>query len=158
MTLVGEITYVSMVSDVNSTSVLSMLHDVRKDIGDLDPDFSKKTLPEVVEVIESGQYEVMNGTLTRINLSSARGIVEAYRRGSEGGCMSCKNEQMIVVDAQDRDCFWFCKVHEVDYKTVTKACGYGLGSSPMVKIHDQNPCDQWDPKFSRTLEKVMGEL
>jgi len=160
MTLISKIKYEPVINgfnDISPEAVVSMLIDIRTDIGRLDSSFTDVDLARVIEVVDTGGYEVTNGITTRIDLSSAKCVIDAYKEYSEGGCQSCVNLGKETIDAQDGTSGWYCKVSDPDYDTNTIS-GTGVryeGSSPKVKKHHDNPCDSWEPHFSPILEELI---
>ena len=93
MALLLEVKYETSIKDlkdISPDSVLSMLRDVRDNIKNIDGSFAGVDLTRVLTVVEAGTYEVNGSVSTRINLSSAKGVINAYREYSEGGCKSWK--------------------------------------------------------------------
>ena len=161
MVLVSEVKYETKVrefEDISPEAVLSMLRDVRVDIGKLDVLFLDAGLVRVLEVVEAGKYEMNGSVLTRIDLSSANGVVNVYRKYSEGGCQSCVSLGRETVDAQDGRSGWYCKISDPDYdkKVIgdSSRCKY-VGFSPKVSKYHKTPCDSWKPTFSPPLEVLL---
>jgi len=163
MALLSEVKYETSIrdlKDISPDSVLSMLRDVQVDIGRVDSSFVDADLTKVLAVVETGKYEVNGSVSTRIDLSSAKGVVNAYRRYSEGGCQSCVSLGRETIDAQDATSGWYCRVSDPDYDA--NAIGnrprvkYN-GFSPKVRKNHNTPCDDWKPKFSPKLEELIGK-
>jgi len=76
-------------------AILSMLCEVRTDIGNLDDSFAKVDLTRVLEVIKSGKYEIEEKTSTHIDLSAVKSIIEDYR----------KNSKEVITEDTDRIVF-----------------------------------------------------
>lgn len=156
MVLLSEVKYetgVKNIKDVSPESVLSMLKDVRIDIGKLDCSFADADLIKVLSIVEAGKYEVNGNVSIHINLSSAKSVINAYREYSEGGCQSCSEFRKNVLN-EDLDFFGYCDVKE-DSEETPKKCGYGAGFSPLVRKHYQEPCKSWKPHFSPKLEELI---
>lgn len=163
MTLVSEVIYetgIKELKDISPESVLSMLLDVKKSINRIDSSFADANLLRVLSIVETGKYEVNGDVLIRIDLSSAKKVIEAYRRYSEGGCRSCVSLGVKTIDAQDGAIGWYCEVYDQDYDANATGCECGVrykGFSPKVKDHYDSPCKNWKPLFSPGLEKIVGE-
>ncbi|MBS3075350.1 hypothetical protein J4429_02725 [Candidatus Pacearchaeota archaeon] len=161
MALLSEVKYETKIrelKDISPEAVLFMLRDVRADIGRLDDSFLDVNLAKVLITVESGQYEVNGSVSTRINLSSAKDIIDAYRKYSEGGCQSCASLGIETIDAQDATSGWFCEISDPDYNK--NAIGDRprvryKGFSPKVNKHYQNPCSAWKPRFSLKLDELV---
>ncbi len=163
MALLQEVKYetdIKKLEDIYPQSILSILHDVRTNIGKLDTPFLDTDLKKVLAVIESGNYEV-NGTVsTRINLSSAKSVIDAYRKYSEGGCQSCVSLGRETIDAQDAKFGFYCEVSDPDFNKNTVGDRLGVryeGFSPKIRKHYKSPCGDWKPKFSLTLDKLIEQ-
>ncbi len=141
--------------------VLSMLHDVRDSVGKLDSSFLNAGLARVLAVVEAEKYELNGGVSTRIDLSSAKGVIDAYRKYSDGGCQSCLNLGRETIDAQDATSGFYCKVSDPDYdeNAVEDRLGVSYsGFSPKISKHYKSPCgSDWKPRFSPKLEKLISE-
>lgn len=141
--------------------VLSMLHDVRDSVGKLDSSFLNAGLAKVLEVVEAGKYELNGEVSTRIDLSSAKGVIDAYRKYSEGGCQSCLNLGRETIDAQDASSGFYCEVSDPDYDKNAVGDRLGVrysGFSPKISKHYKTPCgDDWKPRFSPKLEEIISE-
>ena len=156
MVLVSELKYetrLKILKDISPQGVLEMLRDVRSEIGKLEGSFASVGLKRVLEVVEKGGYKVNGHVLTRIDLSSAKEVVEAYREHSEGGCQSCVSLGGDVIN-DDMDTFFYCEVRE-DHERTPKKCGYNTGLSPETEKHYESPCGSWKPRFSPPLEKLL---
>ncbi|MBI1968905.1 hypothetical protein HYS49_03265 [Candidatus Woesearchaeota archaeon] len=135
--------------------VLSLLQDVRSSIGKVEPSFGNASLTRVLEAGEAGEYRVEGSIGIRIDLSSAKSAIEAYREYSEGGCQSCVNLGRETIDAQDATSGWYCRVADPDYD---KGSGVRYsGFSPKVRRHYATPCESWKPRFSPRLEELVQE-
>ena len=162
MVLLSKIKYETSINDlkdISPDSVLSMLRDVRVDIGKLDGSFTDVDLTRVLSIVETRKYEVNGSVSTCIDLSSAKGVIDAYRRYSEGGCQSCLSLGRETIDAQDATSGWYCQVSDPDYDSNVIGDRPGVrysGSSPKVKRHQNTPCDFWEPRFSPKLEELIG--
>ncbi|MEK6873607.1 MAG: hypothetical protein AABW91_02085 [Nanoarchaeota archaeon] len=162
MPLLQEVKYktgIKRFEDISPQSVLSMLYDIRKSVGELDGTFVDSDLAEVLSVIEAGTYEI-NGTIsTRIDLSFAKSIVKFYREHSEGGCQSCISLGRETIDAQDATSGWYCEVSDPDFdKNAVNRPGVRYsGFSPKTNKYYQSPCKDWKPKFSPTLDKLIRQ-
>ncbi len=161
MALLSEVKYETSISDlkdISPDSVLSMLQDVKADIGRVDGSFADVDLTRVLAVVETGKYEINGSVSTRIDLSSAKGVIDAYRTYSEGGCQSCLTLGRETIDAQDATSGWYCRVSDPDFDA--NAIGdrprvkYS-GFSPKVKKYHDRPCDDWKPRFSPKLEELI---
>jgi len=163
MALLSEVKYetnIGELKDISADSVLSMLRDVQTDIGRVDSSFAYADLAKVLAVVETGKYEVNGSVSTRIDLSSAKGVVDAYRRYSEGGCQSCVNLRRETIDAQDATSRWYCRVSDPNYDANAISDRPGVrysGFSPKVRKHHDMPCDDWKPRFSPKLEELIGK-
>jgi len=162
MALLSEVKYetdIRGLKDISPESVLSMLQSVKTDIGKLDGSFADVDLTKVLEVVETGKYEVNGSISTCIDLSSAKGVIDAYKRYSEGGCQSCVSLGRETIDAQDATSGWYCRVSDPDYDANTIGDRPGVrysGFSPKVKKHHNMPCGDWEPRFSPKLEELIG--
>ncbi len=162
MVSLSEIKYETRIKDLKDISpkaVLTMLSDVRVEIGKLDGAFANFGLARVLAVVEARKYEMNGSVSTRIDLSTAKDVIDAYRRYSEGGCQSCVSLGRETIDAQDATSGWYCRVSDPDYDA--KAVGDRLGVryegfSPKVKKHHGTPCGSWKPIFSPKLEDIIG--
>jgi hypothetical protein len=163
MALVSEVRYetnLKNLKDISPDSVLSMLREVQTNIGKVDSSFADVDLTRVLSVVETGKYEVNGSVSTRIDLSSAKGVIDAYRRYSEGGCQSCVSLGRETIDAQDATSGWYCRVSDPDYDTQAIGDRPGVryqGFSPKVRKHHNIPCDYWKPRFSPKLEELIGK-
>jgi len=166
MSLLSEIKYeptikkIRSLEDISPQSVLSMLHDVRESIGKLDSDFVNSDLTKILSVIENGTYEVNGIVSTRIDLSYAKGVVEAYKKYSEGGCQSCVSFGRETIDAQDATSGWYCEISDPDYDENARGDRLGVryeGFSPKINKYYKNPCDSWKPTFFPTLNKLIEQ-
>jgi len=161
MALSSEIKYeteIKGLKDISPEAVLSMLRDVRVDIGRLDNYFANVDLARVLTVVEAGKYEVNGKVLTRIDLSSAKDVINAYREYSEGGCQSCTDLGRETIDAQDATSGWFCKDSDPDYNPNPRSDKPKVtysGFSPKVRSHYEKPCDSLEPRFSPKLEVLL---
>lgn len=147
-----------LASEKVSEEVLSMLYDVRKSIGNLENSFTNVSLARVLEVVETGKYEINGKVSTRINLSAAKGVIDAYKKYSEGGCQSCVSLGRETIDAQDATSGWYCQVSDPDFNENAIGDQLGVrysGFSPKIKKHYENPCEAWKPRFSPTLDKLV---
>lgn len=147
-------------SNFSSEVILPMLRRVREDIGMIDQDYMHFNLPEILELIESGKSVggVKDCIQTNVDLSRAKGVVDHYRRGSEGGCQSCINLEDEMIDAQDNSRGWYCGDSDPAYDPDNNRTG-GIpfsGKSPKVSRHYHTPCgDSWKPKFSKTIDELL---
>ena len=163
MVLVSEVKHeirITDLKDISPESVLSMLHEVRADLEKLDGSFADLDLTRVLAVVEAGKYEINGSVLTRIDLSSAKRVVKAYRENSEGGCKSCVNLGRETIDAQDATSGWYCRLDDPDYDKNAVGDRLGVryeGFSPKVTRHYNTPCDSWKPKFSPKLEELIAK-
>ena len=163
MSLISEVKYeinIKKLKDIHPDSVLSMLRDVRVDIGRVDSSFADVDLTKVLAVVEAGKYEINGNVSTRIDLSYAKGVIDAYRRYSEGGCQSCVSLGRETIDAQDATSGWYCQVFDPDYYVNAISDRSGVryeGFSPKVRKHHNMPCDDWRPVFSPKLEELIGK-
>ena len=169
MALLSEVKYETNIKDLNGISpdsVLSMLMDVRADIRRVDGSFADVDLTRVLKIVQAGEYTVkgeytVNGSISiHINLLSAKGVIDSYKRYSEGGCDSCVNLGRETINAQDGTTGWYCQVSDPDYVTnvVTKRSEVRYsGFSPKVRMYHDKPCDDWKPKFSPKLEELIGK-
>ncbi len=161
MPLLQEIRYeteVKSLKDISPQSVLSVLNDVRESVSELEPEFEDFDLTRVLEVVESGKYELSGRMLTRIDLSSAKLIIDTYRKYSEGGCQSCVNLGRETIDAQDATSGEYCRVSDPDFDENAVGDRRGVryeGFSPKVNRYFKNPCNDWEPRFSPTIEKLI---
>ena len=145
-------------SEEVSKAVLSMLHDVRDSVGKLENSFLNVSLARVLEVVESGKYELNGNVSTRINLSSAKSVINSYREYSEGGCQSCVSLGRETIDAQDATSGRYCQVSDPDFNKNAIGDELGVrheGFSPKINKHYKNPCGDWKPKFLPTLDKLI---
>lgn len=163
MALMSEVKYetqIKSLDDLNSESILLMLSDVRSNIGNIDASFSDVPLKKVLEVIENGTYEVNGIIAIRVNLKEAKGVTDAYRKYSEGGCQSCVNLGRETIDAQDASSGWYCRVSDPDFDE--NAIGDRPGVrysefSPKISKYFKSPCDDWKPRFSQNLDELIKE-
>lgn len=161
MPLLSEIKYetkIKELKDISPESVLAMLRDVRTNIEKLESNFAIVDLTRVLQVVESGKYELNGDILTRINLSSAKKVINAYKEHSEGGCQSCVSLGRETIDAQDATSGWYCQVSDPDCNTNARGNEHRIlyeGFSPKVKKHYHAPCDSWKPRFSPKLEVLI---
>ena len=141
--------------------VLSMLHDVRDSVGKLNSSFLNAGLVKVLAVVETGKYELDGEVSTRIDLSSAKKVIDSYREYSEGGCQSCLNLGRETIDAQDASSGFYCRASDPDYDKNAIGDKLGVryeGFSPKISKYYKNPCgDDWKPRFSPKLEKLISE-
>lgn len=151
---------IKRLEDISPQFILSILYDIRKNIEELDSSFVNIDLVRMLAIIESGKYEI-NGTVsTRINLSSAKRVVDTYRKYFEGGCQSCVNFGKETIDTQDAKSGWYCKISDSDYnkdEIGNRPRVYYAGLSPKVRKHYKNPCDDWKPLFSSTIDKLIEQ-
>jgi len=157
MALLSETKYkpsIKKLEDISSKTVLSMLQDVRADIGNLESSFANADLTKVLKIVESGSYKINGKISTYIDLSSAKGIIGAYRKYSEGGCQSCVRFGTEVLDAQDAIVGRYCIVSDPDYN-INKIPPVREGLTPKVRKHYDNPCNSWKPKFDIKLEVLV---
>ncbi len=163
MALLSEVKYETSIrelKDISPDSVRSMLREVQKDIEKVDSSFADADLTKVLAVVETGKYEVNGSVSTRIDLLSAKGVVDAYRRYSEGGCQSCVSLGRETIDAQDATSGWYCRVSDPDYDANAIGDRPGVrysGFSPKVRKHHDVPCDDWKSRFSPKLEELIGK-
>lgn len=161
MPLLQEIKYATKISrfeDISPEAVLSMLHDIKESIGKLDNSFFNADLSTVLKVVEVGDYEVNGGVSIHIDLSSAKGVINTYREYSEGGCQSCKSLGRETIDAQDGSSGLYCRVSDPDFNKDARGDELGVryeGFSPKIRKHYGNPCGDWKPRFSLTLDKLI---
>lgn len=147
-------TKISTFEKLTPDSVKKMLVDIRERIGELEPSFQTKSLAEVVKMVEKGKHTIPGKPDIRIDLSQAEGVISSYKRYSEGGCHSCEHMYREFADPMgiDRDSLWYCGVHESP-----DGISYGIGDSPMVKKHNNNPCNDWKPQRSPSLAELLKE-
>lgn len=166
MALLSEVKYeteIKTLKDISSESasesVLSMLRDVRINIGKVDSSFADVDLRRVLEVVEAGKYEINGSISTRIDFSFAKDVIDTYRRYSERGCQSCVSFGRETIDAQDASTGWYCKVSDLDYdaNTIGKPGVKYSGFSPKVEKYYNVPCDDWKPRFSPRLEEFIDK-
>ena len=112
-------TAIKSCKDITPENILTMLRDVRSEIGKLQPTFAQLNLTEVLTVVENENYIVQDTIPTQVNLSNANSAVKAYRKGSEGGCQSCVNLNRETIDAQDASSGLYCGVFDPDYNQKT---------------------------------------
>ncbi|MBI2661851.1 hypothetical protein HYX11_00135 [Candidatus Woesearchaeota archaeon] len=156
MVLLSKIEYEPAIKgfkDISPESILKMLYDVRQEIGKLEPSFADIDLLRVVAIVESGKYEINRNILTKIDLSSAKQIVNTYRNNSEGGCESCSNFSIDIIN-DNRDMFFYCDIKE-HYQRTPQECGHNNGFSPELAKYYETPCASWKPKFSPKLEELI---
>lgn len=150
-------THISNFEELYPEAVLVMLYDVRLEVAKKDDSFEDYSLGKVLEVIESGEYIAKGEISTRIDLSSAKKVIDTYRKYSEGGCKSCESLGREIIDAQDASVGKYCKVSDPDYDE--NALGDVRvkyeGKSPKVKRNYDHPCDDWKPRFSPVLEELI---
>jgi hypothetical protein len=164
MSLVSKVKYETSIKkfeDISPDSVLSMLRDVGADIKKLDDSFQHLDLEKVRQTIEKGEYIIKGKVSTIIDLSEAKEIIEQYREDSEGGCQSCQKLGSEVIDAMDADIGYYCEVADPDCKKgwipeYQSRVTYS-GNSPKVKKYYHNPCKDWKPTFSPTLEVLISK-
>jgi len=138
MTLTSTVKYepiIKKIKDISPESVLKMVSNVRREIGELDPSFADGRIT------------------TNLDLSSAKDIINIYRNNSEGGCKSCSDFSSDIIN-NDRDTFFYCEKKE-HYQRTPKVCGYNIGFSPELKKYYETPCNSWKPKFSLRLEELI---
>ena len=138
-------------------SVIDMLKDVKENLGKLDSSFADFDLKEVLAVVEKGKHVIKGDVETRINLSDAAGIISSYRHYSEGGCKSCLNLGKEHTDpgSTDPDFGYYCKISDPAYDSFS-GCKVN-GFSSIVSQYYNNPCEDWKPRFPKTLDKVIAE-
>ena len=143
-----------------SKAVLFMLYDVRGKIGKLEHSFLGVGLTRVLVAIEAGKYEVNGGISTRIDLSSAKGVINTYREYSEGGCRSCSKLGRETINSQDATSGLYCEVSDPNYNKNARGGKPGVkysGFSPKVNEHYKTPCTNWKPRFSPPLEILIKQ-
>ena len=134
--------------------IIRLLEDVRDSIIHIDSDFDGRDLKKVLQIIEDERkYRVNGNKVIEIDLSEAYYLVNSFRTDSEGGCKSCVNFRRVILN-EDRDSFLYCGVHESFEKTPDE-CGYGMGSSPMISKHYNDPCGDHQAKFPKTLSQLL---
>lgn len=162
MALTSTVKYETTIKDlknISPESVLTILHNVRADIGRLDGSFTDVDLRKVLEIVEAGKYKV-NGSSTLIDLSSAKVVIDAYRKYSEGGCQSCTSLGRETIDAQDATSGWYCQIFDPDYDAEVIGDRPGVrhsGFSPKVRRYYKTPCDDWNPRFHPKLEELIKQ-
>lgn len=161
MTLLSEVKYETSIKakDMSSESVLSMLQDVRVDIGKLEGSFADVDLIRVLAVVEAGKYEVNGNVSIRIDLSSANEVIDTYRRYSEEGCLSCVSLGIETISAQDTITAWYCQVSDPGYDDSVSGDIPRVrykGFSSKIRKHHSVPCDSWEPRCSPKLEELIG--
>jgi len=157
MVLVSRVEYElsnEILRELSSEMVLEMLQDIQGDIKELDSSYRDKDLINILKIVESGEY-VIEGERIKIwiDLSSAKSIVEGYRRGSERGCFSCKELGKQTIDAQDGSVGYYCKQSDPDYDSKT-GVKYS-GPSPKISNHIDDACIYWQAKLSPPLEVLI---
>ena len=157
MSLSREIKYESGINsdyDISPERVFSMLSEVRREVGKLDPSFNNFSLLSVLRIVEDYRYEVEEeeDVKTVVDLSDARRIVAFYRCYSEKGCFSCTSlRESGNIPKQ----LSYCNIFEPDIEKVKEELGHEFGFSPMVKKHYDVPCDSWTPRFSPKIEELV---
>lgn len=157
------------IGEMSSELVVPLIQDVRKDIVEYNDDFMGFSLGDVLGFIDSGSFEIREGSLGRrrrivIDLKEAKDAVTYYRNNSEGGCRSCTSlgtsfARIGVNSPEDMDFFSWCYVREgSNSEEVMGGAGYGCGFSPMVKRYYSKPCDSWTPKMSPSIEMLIKEV
>jgi len=147
--------------DITPEVVLSMLRDVRAEIGMIGGSFRQSKLTRVLSIVEDGSYEfqgAQGAARTHVNLSAAKKIIDTYRELSEGGCKSCTSLGRETVNAQDGTSGWYCRDSDPDFDENAVGDQQGVrmsGFSPKVGRHYQKPCDVWDPKLKPKLEVLI---
>ena len=152
----------SIVTDretLTPNKVLLVLQDVRRVIGELQPAFRSKTLKEVLETIPKKRSEplVIEGdNLMGVDLSAAQAILDAYREDSEGGCQSCRKLGRNT-DAKNATPGWYCKVSDPEKVDATGDLSrvHYAGFSKKVRNHYGTPCENREPKFPKTLVRLV---
>ena len=163
MVLLSEVKYetsIGRLEDLSPESVISMLREVKADIGRLDSSFADSDLARVLAVVEEGKYKVNGNVSTHVDLLSARSVIYTYRKYSEGGCQSCVNLGREVIDAEDASVGLYCKKLDPDYDAdaIEGPRVRYEGSSPKIRTHYDKPCGaDWKPKFFPKLEVLVAK-
>ncbi len=155
MVLVSDVKYETRIKEISPEAVLSILSDIKVNIGRLESSFAEVDLARVLAVVEEGKYEIKGDISIRIDLSSAKSVINAYRRDSEGGCKSCVGLGRETIDAQDTTAGWYCRVSDSAFNVDRGVCYSGF--SPKVNTYYNKPCDSWKPKMSPKLEELISK-
>jgi len=133
--------------------IIKLLQEVKDDISFMDGSISKKSLSQVLDIIESGNYDspTENGEHLRnsIDLSSAKSLVSSYHVHSEDGCQSCKH--YASAHLKPTQLVSYCGLIEHP-ETVNFDFNE---SSPLVKQYYIQGCLNREPIF-RSLEEVLS--
>lgn len=169
MTLTQNIAYrfegINSSRDISPKTILDLLKNARSDIALSNDSFGRKSLSEVLRIIESGAYELPKQSgqepVRIIDLSEAKKHIEFYRRNSEGGCKSCLNLGIECVDNQDTDFSFYCRISDPEYNRLQatlrgNGCSF-IGYSSKVSTHYNSPCSDCKPRFCPPLAQLVSE-
>jgi hypothetical protein len=139
---------------ISPSSVLSMLQHLRTLLWKLDVSFTDIDLEKVLAVVEEGECDVSTGRdemeEIRLDLSHTRRIISFYRVWSEGGCRSC------IHRGRNRTLGHYCQISDPEYNCADSNPGT-RGRTLKVEAHYENPCSEWEPKFSPKIEELVEE-
>jgi hypothetical protein len=137
--------------DVSPENVRAVLSDIEQRLVGIGADLSANgSFQEVLGVVNSGKYEYEEGGFTKeIDLSSAKRMLEKYRRESGQGCFSCLS---LRADYDDG-------VGETNHycgKFETPRVAYEGGKSPLLKNYKEKGCEHQVPRLP-PLEEVLTD-
>lgn len=166
MVLVQELTYKSHIKELTkrkTPDIIGLLKDVKETFSKLDPKFKKKSLRDILKLIEKGsdnecKIRIKGKIPYEVDISEAAQVIEFYREHSEGGCKSCVSLRQETIDAQDATSGWYCQVSDPDYdaNVIGRPGVRYSGFSPKVNKHYENPCEDWAPHFQKRLEELIS--
>lgn len=132
--------------------IVTLLRDVRASLACVELGFSRKTLKEVLAVVESGKYK-LNGTNhtipIKVDLKDAEECVRNYRTYSKRGCWTCKQHAGDTA-------FYYCFVHEGNDYSLKNKCS--TRDSPMIIKHYTNPCEKYESNHFEGPLKSVEEI
>jgi hypothetical protein len=82
--------------DLGPDYIVTMLHDIRDDISEFNPDLRGMRLRRVLKIVRNGSYTVRNGREIKIDLAQAKEIIDGYDRDLKHGKRSLTVEAMVV--------------------------------------------------------------
>jgi len=149
MVLESEIKYKAPFKEIKKEKdVIKLLNDVGKDLHMVGLRASEASLKEFLRIIEKGKYEKSSeGIKQVVDLSDAKFLVNQYRRGSEGGCQSCKKYGHYM-PFQDEHVF-YCGLDENPEKV-------DFGKSQKIKKFYETGCEDKKPVFTKTIEEIIS--
>ncbi len=132
--------------------VIELIKKIGGNLHEFGLSFSTDSLKGYLAIIEQGVYVVpkrRSPFINSVDLSSAKSLIDQYRRKSEGGCQSCKERYSHKPFPEDT--LFYCNLSESPEELGM------IGDSPKVNKFYKKGCEDRKPIFSRTIEQLLEE-